>query len=327
MSTTPFQIISSTDILSAHINGLASSINKIEQVLNMKTATATGHTLNAVNDMDDSTLHYRIYEGTIRNWTLFTVKRNGVEVSSSEYVSNSGFGAIVFNTQQLSTDVITVDITYITSDSQVIDDINTKLLKRPFPALRPTSSWMNNFVGGALTVAIDVLQQARTIDAFPILITEPVTIDQMRIVTSASNTTSSTMVMGIYSDSNNFPSTLIAQTASFDATTTGEHVQSLSSGDLTLQPGIYWLARYQSAGLKLDGFNASSFMQIIDPIDTTLINGSYSTIYCVGARTGDVGTITSLPTSFPALTPNGGAGLAQYVKRTTVGTVWARRKA
>ena len=327
MSSTPFNNIASTDILSAHINGLAGSVNKLEQVLNMKTATVTGHTLSAINDMSDLELRYRIYEGSIKNWTSFTVKRNGVAISSSEYDAYGGFGAIVFKAQQQSSDVITVDATYVTNQSQTVEDINSKIDKPRFPALQPVGAWINNFVGGALTVSIDIAQAARTIDAFPIYINEPTTLEQMKIVPSASNATSSTMVLGIYSNENNFPKTLIASTASFDATSAGEHAAVFAQGNVTLQPGIYWFARYQSGGLKLDGFNAASFMQILDPSDTTLINGSFSTINCIGARTGDVGTITQLPTTFPALTSGGGAGLAQYVKRTTVGTVWAKKKA
>lgn len=328
MSSTPYSNIASTDILSAHINGLASSVNKLEQVLNMKTTTVTGHTLNAVNDMGDLEARYRIYEGSIRNWTTFIVKRNGVTVPSSEYDSYGGFGAIVFKAQQQASDVITIDATYITNQSQTVEDIYRPIA---VPYLAPKTTWLANFKDAALTLtaASDVTQAAGTIDAFPFFVFEKMTLDRMKFVVSKTNTVACNMIAGIYTNKNSFPDQLLASTSVIPVTAgdTVNHAtvdQSLQS-EVVVNPGLYWVARYQSGGLKLEGNNMDNFINILDPEDTTLINGT-GTIKCVGARTANLGSLSSLPTTFPALTANAASSGAQYLKRSTFGTVWTRRK-
>lgn len=126
MAVTPYKDLTTQDILSAHISGLSHSIKKIEQVLDMKTANST-FTLLPVIDQEEVSLRYRIYEGQHRNWTTFTLKRNGQTVDSQEYVAQPEFGAIVFHSPQTQTDEITVSATYITSGSNKISSIDTKV--------------------------------------------------------------------------------------------------------------------------------------------------------------------------------------------------------
>lgn len=126
MAKTPYKDLSSEDILSAHISGLAHSVNKIEDVLNMKTASVTFN-LSPVYDQEEASLRYRIYEGSYRNWVTFSIKRNGVLVPSNEYDAHPGFGAIVFKTPQNRTSVIEASVTYITNSSTTISNLETKV--------------------------------------------------------------------------------------------------------------------------------------------------------------------------------------------------------
>jgi hypothetical protein len=48
MAKTPFKDLGSVEILSGHISGLQHALNKIEEVLNMRTNVATQHKLNPV---------------------------------------------------------------------------------------------------------------------------------------------------------------------------------------------------------------------------------------------------------------------------------------
>ncbi|UDY80756.1 adhesin [Geobacillus phage GR1] len=126
MAKTPYVDLSTQDILSAHISGLAHSINKIEDVLNMKTSQAT-FTLNPVADQEEIALRYRIYEGQHRNWITFALRRNGQSVNSDEYIAQPEFGVVVFHTPQAQTDVVEVTATFITNGSNKIDEIDSSI--------------------------------------------------------------------------------------------------------------------------------------------------------------------------------------------------------
>src|SRR5699024_11058224 len=124
MAHTPYKDLLSQDILSAHISGLAHSIIKIEKVLNMKTKKES-FSLSPVNDQDDFSYHYRIYEGTNRNWLDgYIVKRDGKEVSSDEYEAQGEFGVVVFHENQTPNSNISVEATYIIPQSTKIDTIS-----------------------------------------------------------------------------------------------------------------------------------------------------------------------------------------------------------
>jgi hypothetical protein len=161
MTTTPYGKLGSQDILSAHINGLQFGINNLETALNLQTTVST-ETLVAVTDMDDTTLRYRIYEATNRNWLTSpapVIKRNGTVVSASEYVIQPAYGVVVFNVQQAGTDVITADVTYVNSTSSRLSTIETNIASNTSAVSANTSSIsslsgrVTTLEGGASTVA------------------------------------------------------------------------------------------------------------------------------------------------------------------------------
>ena len=322
---TSFRVLNSDEILSAHINGLSHAINNIERTLGMRTASVTGHTLRAINDMNDVTLRNRIYEGTVRNWTTFTVRRNGTAVATDEFVSHAGFGAIVFHVAQNPTATITVDATHVTHGSTVIDALQESSDDTySTTALQPRNAWITGLACMPSATPITGISQApQTIDAMPIYLKETSRIDRMRCTTSTGTQPTTTMVMGIYSDNNTYPNVRLTQTASFNATNAGVNDHPLQGGAITLAAGLYWLTRYQSGGLSLNGFEAAPLLQIFDPTNAANINGTAPAHFCQAVRTTTVGSLTALPATFPAL----GAATAQYLKRAHIGTVWARKVA
>ena len=321
--STAFRTLNSEGILSAHINGLSHAINNIERTLGMRTATVTGHTLRAITDMNDITLRNRIYEGTIRNWTTFTVRRNGTAVSTDEFASHAGFGAIVFHVAQNPAAIITVDATHVTHGSTVLDELQQSGDDtHSTTVLQPRNAWITGLVFMPSATPITGIAQApQTIDAMPIYLKETSRIDRLRCTTSPGTHPTTTMVMGIFNDNNTFPGTRLAQTASFNATSAGVNDHPLQGGAVTLTAGLYWLTRYQSGGLSLNGFEAAPLMQIFDPTNTAHINGTAPANFCQAVRTTAMGVLTALPATFPAL----GATTAQYLKRAHIATVWARK--
>jgi hypothetical protein len=112
--------------------------------------------------MDDTTLRYRIYEATNRNWLTSpapVIKRNGTVVSASEYVIQPAYGVVVFNVQQAGTDVITADVTYVNSTSSRLSTIETNIASNTSAVSANTSSIsslsgrVTTLEGGASTVA------------------------------------------------------------------------------------------------------------------------------------------------------------------------------
>jgi hypothetical protein len=355
MAKTPYGDLKSEDILSAHISGLQHSVNKIEEVLNMKTQSVTGHTLVPVTDQDDPSLRYRIYEGTIRGWLdnpAPVIYRNGEVVPASEYVISPGHGVVVFHSQQISTDVITADFTHVIAESTRIEgveadistlqtdvstlqtnvsglqtdvsdiqsDLSVRGYGQQFPLNGSRQSWVNVMPGKTeadLTPSDNILMAAGTIDAMPIFIETRTTISRMRVDINA-NSVQATMIMGIYSDVNAQPGELLASTDAF-TTTTGQNIVPLSS-PITLDVGVYWIARYQSAGVRIDGHKWNNAVHItFAPVSASLMNGSGD---IVGVRTASLGTsLTSLPNPFPAV--GSGASDSKYLARTDLGTIYA----
>lgn len=125
MAKTPYSDLGSQDILSAHISGLQHDINKIQEILNMKTAKVTNHTLNPIADQDDPSLRYRIYEGSIRNWLKSPapiIYRDGVQVNKNEYEIQEAYGVVVFHAQQRAQDRISADFTHIINESIAMEE-------------------------------------------------------------------------------------------------------------------------------------------------------------------------------------------------------------
>lgn len=126
MTKTPFPTLGSEDILSAHLNGIQYSIGNVEEVLDLNTKEVTGHSLHPVNDMQNRSIHYRIYEGNIRGWLddpAPVIYRNGSQLSTDEYSIQPAYGVIIFPTPQDPEDTITADFTRVIGDSKTINDL------------------------------------------------------------------------------------------------------------------------------------------------------------------------------------------------------------
>jgi len=369
MAKTPYNSLNSEDILAGHISGLQTDVNKVQNVLNMKTGTRSGHGLVPVSDQDDPALRYRIYEATERNWLdspVPTIYRNGSTVNPSEYILQAPYGTIVFNEQQNSSHSITADFSHIIGasnklesiDSNIttninnisgmqtniqdinidingmqtniqdinidINGINDDINRLSYSPLDPTrrAEIINIFPKYSitdLTTSTDILQAGDTIDCFPIIIDERITINQLRVDISGS-TTSMTLNLGIYNNADAYPDELLGSTDNFTSVAGQNMYKSLVS-PVILEPGIYWLARYQSGGAYIQGHGADANVNIAI-VNTTgyAINGS-GTI--VGTRTlsgqGNVST-NGLPVAYPG----NGSG-SEYLSRSSYGTVYAVR--
>lgn len=128
MAKTIFNNVSSQGILSAHINGLAHSINNLETVLDMKTKSVQDAPMVAINDMDELELHNRIYECSTRGFIAdVVVKRNGTQVQSSEFEIQPSFGVVVFHQKQSDGTMITISGTCISSESTKLETVDTDI--------------------------------------------------------------------------------------------------------------------------------------------------------------------------------------------------------
>lgn len=371
MANTPYNDLGTQDILSAHISGLAHSVNKIENVLNMETSTAT-ITLTPVTDQQDTSIRYRIYEGDIRNWTNFTIYRNGETVDAAEYEAQGGYGVIVFHTQQSPSDTVTAEITYIDESSTRLETIETNVstnttdigtLETTVSGLQTTVSGLSTDVstheteittlqqdvaalqsapsGGVAiplkhapaeivnvrpgktlaeigTPSSSILMAAGKIDAFPVIVERRLKVTKMKTVASY-NTTSGNLILGIYKDANNQPGELISETNVFPISASTTHIEDLKQ-PAYLEPGVYWLARYSSTGVRLDGhpFNADVHITI-ESVHSMYMDGSG--IPC-GVRSAAQGSdLTTLPNPFP---PVGSATTdTRYLARDYLGTTYA----
>ncbi len=198
--------------------------------------------------------------------------------------------------------------------------------------LNPNLLWLENAKPGKTlssdqTTAMNIVMGVQTIDAFPFYVEYTVEIDAIRTVTSPTNTVSTQMIAGIYSNKNVAPDLLLASTAPYDATAPGEKVVNLQN-TVVLQPGLYWLARYHSAGIKLEGYvskntnGTTNIIQITRPSSSSVINESGVNGIIIGVRTASLGLLTALPTTFPAISASG----TKYLARDTFGLIQARVK-
>ncbi|WP_373896387.1 hypothetical protein [Virgibacillus sp. CBA3643] len=267
MGKTPYNDLNSQNVLSAHVSGVQHDVNKLQEVLNMQTSSVTGHALNPVNDQEDPSLRYRIYEGSIRNWLdnpLPTIYRNGSVVASDEYSLQAPYGVIVFNQQQNSNDNMSADFSYINNDSKTINDIETDInsnndriidLENKEIQLSGTrmfvssGTWASHNADGFADLATNTAMAASLIDAFPFPVGHTMTLDRMavRVDTGAG----STGAMAIYKDNQGYPDQLIIDGGTFDTSTTGWKENTI---DVTLEPGMYWLVRNQDGSCAMSGF-------------------------------------------------------------------------
>lgn len=313
MAKTTFNKVTSQDILSAHINGLANGINNLETALNMGTSTISGHLLTAVNDMEEIENRNRIYEGTIRNWTTSPiVKRNGTVVSSSEYVTQPAFGVVVFHNPQSTTDVITVDITYINDSSVRLEDIENdvstlktdveELKERPVSSgssvagvwgnnLITTNCWLSNYNGALKTPVTEYTTTSGIWDLIPIVVYEQTTFDKMKIMCSANSSgINPSVVLSLYSNRTDldypYPNKLLAKTDVgiwYNGSSEGWLEIDLKRVDgsgtrvevgVTVEPGIYWLGKITTDTFKTKGFSVTDDFDVLYSIAPP--NGTFS---------------------------------------------------
>lgn len=328
MAKTPYVKLASQDILSAHVSGLGSAINNIETALNMRTETINNVQLTAVSDNEDSSERYRIYEGSKRCWLASptpTIKRNGVVVSSNEYVIQSAYGVVVFHKQQKSSDVITVSATIISSESTALDTINYDItsIKNDVKDLKNSSgsnsgntgtstggaisgvygnsilskqAWISNYLGGSGMPTATYTTSAGVWDLVPIIITEDMSFDKMRVycVSSSSNPN---IVLSLYSNRDDlgypYPNKLLAKTdvMYFYSTSSpgwleGSLKECDSSGNrlqvgIKVKAGIYWLGKIATNEFKSKGFDidldADRLISIVPPNGKFAASTSYNT--------------------------------------------------
>lgn len=199
-------------------------------------------------------------------------------------------------------------------------------------ALDPNLLWLENAKPGKTlstvqNTATNILMAAQTIDAFPFFVEYTVEVDAIRTVTSPTNSTNTQIIAGIYSNKNVAPDNLLASTAPYDATAPGEKIVNLQN-TVVLEPGLYWLARYHSASIKLEGYTSkntdgtTNIIQITRPNSSSVINENGVNGIIFGVRTTSLGSLTTLPTTFPAISASG----TKYLARDTFGLIQARVK-
>jgi len=303
MAQTPFKDLGSVDILAGHVSGLQHAVNKLEAVLNMRTASVTDHVLTPVADQDDPNLRYRIYEGTIRNWLESpapVIKRNGQVVSTSEYTVYPAYGVVVFHEQQPSNAQITADVTYITSQSEVLDWLTRY---NPF-AFQRIGMWRANNVGAGMQIALSVKPDALDCIPFPVPYTMSFDAIGIRVATGD---TGAKVRLGVYADTGElYPGTLILDAGEVAADTAGPKILSIN---LTLPRGLYWLARVQTGSATLYGMASEAVLPI--GMDDSLVDEPM-TAWRVDAAYGPL----------PSTYPSGGT-----LRWGAMPAVWLRRSA
>lgn len=336
MAKTPYGKLGSEEILSAHLNGIQRSVNNLEEVLNMKTANKTGMVLTPYVDMVDKAARNRIYEGLDSNWLYSPtpiVKRNGVVVDVAEYEIQAEYGVVIFHVQQDANDVITADYTHIVNQSTQIEDFESRImtleqsgggngflndLVKHYPG-----TYRSHGISPQNTVS-SVLVLANSIDLFPFKVYESIICDMMGAQVATAGTGALT-TFAVYTDNNGYPGTLIAQTGTVDCSTVGWKEIAFSSGNITLNPGNYWIARFANSGIAYNGLSPSGIYPVpsAPPIGTATINNSGG----LGAGVGGIryastfGTTGTFPATFPAV----GSG-PQYLERNAYASPWIRRK-
>ena len=359
MANNSFNKLTSQDMLSAHINGLADAIVNMEKILNLTTSTMKNKVMYAISDIDEDEYNYRIYECEQRGWLSYpapVIMVNNVVQAIEDYEIQPAFGVVIFYERLQPTDVVTVSCTYISSGSTVIENIS----KNAGDALSlaqtnqgdietltdsvgglgeeledvdnrvailesggggggsttTTSSinggdelnaegkleviqgdvYITHSTDGTLTGANAVAVASNSIDAFPIYIDSKVVVDKIKSICAKVNHTGALSIMGLYTNVNGYPHTRIAQTPP-NTDAVGDIDLPFREGEIVLEKGIYWVARFTNAGTQYDGIQGAKAIEIIPPSDADTTNVR-SGNYCAGVRTS-YSTETYLPTTFP----------------------------
>ena len=308
MAITPFKKVTSREIYGADISGLQDAVNKVETILDMQTATATDHGLTAVSDQVEPAMHRRIYEGTIRNWLESptpVIRRAGIVVSGAEYVLYAAQGMVVFNQQQATDAAITADFTYIIADSLLLGHAGggggahaaatpetagfmSAGDKQRFNAL----DYMHYRRVGLYHAGINAADMATSatsannLDMLPFYVPDSQAFD--RIAINVTTLAAGNARLGIYADTGGvYPGELLVDAGEVDTGTAGIKWCAIN---ITLVPGLYWLARIQNAAPTL----RSLFHYTMIPLGSADLGVSVVSGYRLARAYG------VLPSPFPA---------------------------
>lgn len=337
MAKTPFRNLGSEEILSAHLNGIQSAVNHLEEILDLKTASKSDVPLTPYVDMVEKAARYRIYEAPDHNWLYDpapVIKRNGLIVDPSEYQLQAEYGAIVFYVQQNETDEITADYTHIIPQSITMDQIEARLLALEQGGGGGGDHWylqlVKHYPGtyrshgiSPQNTASNVLVLANSIDIFPFKAYETIICDQMGAHVSTADAGALTS-FAIYTDNQGYPGDLIAQTGTVDCSSIGWKEEAFTSGDITLNAGDYWIARFSNSGIAFNGLEPTAIYPVpsAPPLGSSTINNNNG----LGAGVGGIRYATPFDSGeFPASFPPIGAG-PEYFDRNAYASPWIRRK-
>ncbi|GAF23042.1 hypothetical protein [Shouchella hunanensis] len=292
MAQTPYKDLKSEAILSAHLSGVQQDINKIQQVLNMKSTARSNAPLIPVSDQTDPTLRFRIYEGEERNWLdqpVPVLYRDGALIDAGEYELYPPYGAVVFAAQQHADSVITADYEAVANTAQLSDDVlQTKQsledLKDKIDAMASAGGGVEPFYPTAGTYlshfrrdynpftaegynvnshvpAFSILVYGDTLDAFPFPVTRKTKVVRAGMsLGSAGNTVAAKV--GIYSDDGTGrPKDLLFESEDIEISSNGGW--GYVTLDEELEEGLYWIARHDRGTAYWNGFHQRSVIPIV----------------------------------------------------------------
>lgn len=134
MANTVMQDPLTSEARSAWLAGITEGLNKITNVLNMKTGTLSNYEMSELFISEND--RYRIYNLPLGNkvWVSDPApvfKKNGVVITPAQdnFTIDYLGGSIAFEpfARLTASDVVTVDATYIIADSDTINEINNKI--------------------------------------------------------------------------------------------------------------------------------------------------------------------------------------------------------
>lgn len=278
MAITPYRDLKSEDILSSHLSGLQHDINKLQTILNTQVSSVVDYKLSPVEDQNDASLRFYIYECDIRNWLnnpIPRIYRDGSFVDESEYVLYAPYGAVLFKQQQNANSVITADFSYINDVSKTINDIKSDIdkLKADLSNAESGNSsqgtrmflakglWASHNRNAWADVFSNTIMAANLVDAFPFPVGHKMRLD--RIAVRVDTTAGLKGALAIYKDTDGYPGELVVNGGNFDTTTTGWKRNTI---DIELGPGMYWLVRNQDSNCGMAGWRYHESLPIgFDP--------------------------------------------------------------
>lgn len=303
MATTPFPNLGSTNILSAHLNGVQQAINRLEGLLDPGTVAKSGQAMTPVTDQVDPSFHYTIYFAAERNWLNSpnpVIYRNGTPVAAGEYDLLAAYGAVVFHSAQSAGDTITADYTRLALSSSVLNQITQDISDRAtlaqlaavqaqlggiggaFPSLYASGSYISNVRrnitwmttpgshdSSDVVAATGITTPASSMDIFPMALSSRTTFDQVAMKKSSGSPTAMRVIV-YKDDGTGAPGEMAFTSPDFSPATNAWGYATINE---TLDPGLYWIARQQDSAAYWDGLEAWSCLTIPEFDATGLYGG------------------------------------------------------